>query len=415
MGRLTAFGGRLFAQGRSGLFTGYIAPGAPLVGAPTVASISPVTGFVDGGTFVTITGTNFVDDGLVVTVGGNAATSVSVVNTTTITGWTAAHADGATDVYVETTNGNDTLVDGFEFVTPAAEGEPEWSGLSQLLIEDFTPGDLAAGTHYLEENYNRYTAAVEDITLMYAGATEYGSNNNRKTVIQISAGSPVPSMAVGRGGSGLCARTYYVADDNQMDWYTPSYLGSLGSYTGAIVAQFYVRFPDVNGFYNADGGKFFELWYVSPIAGANRLQLGIKTRFYFSPGFPNGGAPNGSEMGHQPVAPYPTAINDGGFHRVTVLYKPNATAASGWNGTTFDTPSSRDGRAAAWIGGTRVCDISAAAEAEGTPDWCTITEVDSLGAAPNFYAQRAQYPNYVNGITAPFNSDYDDLKIWVIP
>jgi IPT/TIG domain len=55
-----------------------------LVVAPTVASVSPDNGPFNGGTSVTITGTGFVN-GATVTFGGVAATSVVVVDSTTIT------------------------------------------------------------------------------------------------------------------------------------------------------------------------------------------------------------------------------------------------------------------------------------------------------------------------------------------
>src|SRR5262249_40879419 len=61
--------------------------------APTVGSIDHTTGSPAGGTSVTITGTGFVT-GATVKFGGTAATSVTVVNATTITATTPAHAAG---------------------------------------------------------------------------------------------------------------------------------------------------------------------------------------------------------------------------------------------------------------------------------------------------------------------------------
>jgi hypothetical protein len=64
-----------------------------------VTAISPVSGSVDGGTTVTITGTAFAA-GATVTIGGVAATSVTVVSSTKITAVTPAHALGSVDVTV---------------------------------------------------------------------------------------------------------------------------------------------------------------------------------------------------------------------------------------------------------------------------------------------------------------------------
>jgi subtilisin-like proprotein convertase family protein len=70
---------------------------------PTVASISPISGDKGGGTTVTIKGTKF-GGTTAVTFGGQPATNVTVVDSTTITAVTPAHAPGSVDVIV-TTNG----------------------------------------------------------------------------------------------------------------------------------------------------------------------------------------------------------------------------------------------------------------------------------------------------------------------
>ncbi|MGI8858237.1 MAG: S8 family serine peptidase [Thermomicrobiales bacterium] len=70
---------------------------------PTVASISPASGDKAGGTTVTIKGTNF-GGTTAVMFGGQPATNVSVVDSTTITAVTPAHAPGSFPVVV-TTNG----------------------------------------------------------------------------------------------------------------------------------------------------------------------------------------------------------------------------------------------------------------------------------------------------------------------
>ena len=68
--------------------------------APTVTSLAPSSGTAAGGTVVTITGTGFVS-GATVSIGGTAATSVTVVNATTITATTPARTtSGAVSVLV---------------------------------------------------------------------------------------------------------------------------------------------------------------------------------------------------------------------------------------------------------------------------------------------------------------------------
>ena len=84
--------------------------------APTVSSISPTSGTTAGGTAVTITGTGFLG-GATVSLGGTAATSVTVVNSTTITATTAAHTAGAVNVVVTNSDGQaGTLTNGYTYV-----------------------------------------------------------------------------------------------------------------------------------------------------------------------------------------------------------------------------------------------------------------------------------------------------------
>ena len=90
---------------------------------PTVTSVVPNTGSTAGGTSVTINGTNFFNPSTV-TFGGVAATNVIVVNSTTITATTPAHAPGPVDVVVTDgfpcTGISGTLPNGFTYTAGAA-------------------------------------------------------------------------------------------------------------------------------------------------------------------------------------------------------------------------------------------------------------------------------------------------------
>ena len=66
---------------------------------PTVTGIGPTSGPTNGGTLVTIAGTNFVA-GATVSIGGVPATGVSVASSTQLSATTGAHAAGAADVVV---------------------------------------------------------------------------------------------------------------------------------------------------------------------------------------------------------------------------------------------------------------------------------------------------------------------------
>lgn len=91
--------------------TGYITPQAPYpdkTSPPYVASVTPNTGLAAGGTAVTILGVNFTG-ATAVTFGGTAATAVTVVNPSTITCTTPAHAAGTVDTRVTTPNGQNPI------------------------------------------------------------------------------------------------------------------------------------------------------------------------------------------------------------------------------------------------------------------------------------------------------------------
>jgi hypothetical protein len=74
---------------------------------PTVTAVSPGGGPIAGGTAITLTGTDL-DGATAVTIDGVAATSISVVNATTITARTPAHAAGRVSVAVTTPGGSAT-------------------------------------------------------------------------------------------------------------------------------------------------------------------------------------------------------------------------------------------------------------------------------------------------------------------
>lgn len=95
-------------------------PATPSNPAPTVTAIAPNTGSTNGGTAITITGTGFLT-GATVSLGGSPATAVALVNSTSITATTPAHAAGAVDVVVMNTDAQSgTLASSYTYtVTPA--------------------------------------------------------------------------------------------------------------------------------------------------------------------------------------------------------------------------------------------------------------------------------------------------------
>jgi large repetitive protein len=90
----------------------YVAP-------PTLSSCNPPLGLIFGGMDVTLTGTLLTGVNSV-TFGGTAATNVVVVNATTVTCKTPAHAAGLVNVVASNSYGSATLVNGFTYLLPAS-------------------------------------------------------------------------------------------------------------------------------------------------------------------------------------------------------------------------------------------------------------------------------------------------------
>lgn len=96
---------------------------------PTAMEIAPGIGPANGGTAVTITGTNFVS-GSTVLIGGNPCTNVVVVNVTTITCAAPPGAAGAADVSVTTPGGTASSLEFIYTVPPTIAGVAPSSGPS---------------------------------------------------------------------------------------------------------------------------------------------------------------------------------------------------------------------------------------------------------------------------------------------
>lgn len=92
----------------------------------TISSVNPPSGTASGGTGVTLTGVGFTG-ATAVTFGGQAATSVNVVNSTTVTAVTPASAAGVVDVEITTPTGSATLINGYTYLISAV-GQAAFGG-----------------------------------------------------------------------------------------------------------------------------------------------------------------------------------------------------------------------------------------------------------------------------------------------
>ena len=142
--------------------------------APTITLLTPATGPVAGGMLVTITGTNLTGASAV-SFGGTPGTSVTVVNATTVTVISPAHAAGTVDVTVTTASGTSTNTAADDFTFSAA---PFITGVAPA------SGGTVGGTSVVITG-SGFTG-VTAVTFGGTAATTFTVNSNT----QITATSP---------------------------------------------------------------------------------------------------------------------------------------------------------------------------------------------------------------------------------
>lgn len=115
---------------------------------PTLTAVSPGSGPIDGGTTITLTGTNFLS-ATTVDISGTACGSVTVVSATQVTCVTGARAAGLGNVRIFNTNGNATLAGSFRY-----EGNPTLTSVAP------TAGTTAGGDTLTLTGTNFLTATA---------------------------------------------------------------------------------------------------------------------------------------------------------------------------------------------------------------------------------------------------------------
>ena len=139
-------------------------------GVPTITSLSPATGSVDGGTSVIINGTNFagLSGASAVTFGGVNATSYHVNSGTKITAVAPAHAAGAVRVQVTAVGGTtaDTANDDFTYTT--APPVTRYDQTNANIVKTGTWADFASPGSY-GGSYGRSSTAGASATIWFTG------------------------------------------------------------------------------------------------------------------------------------------------------------------------------------------------------------------------------------------------------
>jgi hypothetical protein len=155
----------------------------------TVTSVNPNNGSYLGGTSVTIGGSGF-QSGAAVTFGGSAATSIVVVNATTITAVTPAHAAGAVNVTVTNTDTSTaTLSNGYTFnpqqFDANGDGIIDPSDIFYLVNYLFSGGPAPAGAAGLMSGDANGDQVVDPADIFYV-------------VNYLFLGGPQPMVTTGR-------------------------------------------------------------------------------------------------------------------------------------------------------------------------------------------------------------------------
>ncbi|MBH1966297.1 MAG: midcut-by-XrtH protein [Comamonadaceae bacterium] len=189
---------------------------------PTLTSLSPNAGTASGGHGITLTGTGLVG-ATSVTFDGVPATSVNVVNSTTITAVTPAHAAGAVDIEIITANGAFRLVSGYTFMTTAV-GQPTGGGVIAALNGGLSNLIAATADNSTGISWGVVTAVGVAAQSMTDGASNtaaivaaYGSNGGQPYAAQLCNNYEVDSQGNTPCQAGnTCYNDWFLPASNQL-------------------------------------------------------------------------------------------------------------------------------------------------------------------------------------------------------
>lgn len=172
----------------------YVAPAPPPPpppAAPTVTAVSPTSGPTAGGTTITVTGTGFAT-GATLALGGAAATSVTVVLATSLTGVTPAGVAGAVAVTVTNPGGvSGSRASGFTYVSPAPT----------ILSVSPTSGPPTGGTKITVTGTGFASGATLQIGTAFATSVSVVSATTMTGVTAGGASGTWPVLVLNPGGS----------------------------------------------------------------------------------------------------------------------------------------------------------------------------------------------------------------------
>lgn len=311
--------------------------------------------------------------------------------------------------------GNNAAADSVVLIAPTAGSDSE-------------PADPGSG-YLWADNFDRYASVLNmQWSSSYCGSAHpdadstYGQHTwaDNDLACTLKYGTNM-SLTQGRGGSGQALRATIVTSsgNQQAPWLTPHHPNTWGSFSPALVIQVWVRIS-AGGTPGTAGMKFMEAWNSSA-RGQWGPDRGTQARPLFHYAY---SARSNVDRTPQSIGPYWDQINEGNWHRMTFLWRPNTTSTFVHTGgttsanETYTGTSSRDGRMAMWIDGVLMLDYQQSkvgvTPSGGTSVWCYQSDVDFL-PTPDLNPVYAKFPDVVNASPMDWTIDHDDLKVWAIP
>lgn len=220
----------------------------------TLTNISPTSGSAAGGTGVTLTGTGLTG-AMGIRFGGTNATSVNVVNSTTVTAVTPANTAGAVDVEITTPSGSATQNNGYTYLTTAI-GQPAYGGVIACLNSG--SNNLIAATADMN------TSFIWGSGTILTGATSSTNGATNTTTIITTDGETTPNAATICGSYEVDSQGNSPCESGNTcysDWFLPA--GNNTTPSGQLNCLWTGR-DDIGGF--ASGASY---WSSTEVSTAN--------------------------------------------------------------------------------------------------------------------------------------------------
>ena len=266
------------APGLSNFSFGFRVARAPL-DPPTISSVSPNTGSVDGGTVITITGTNL-SGATSVTIGGAPGTNVVAVSSTTVTAVTPAGSVGSSSVAVTSPQGTATAANAFTYFSVTV---PTWATLIEGLpdpavVTDATLRDAITASGFAWRV--RDNSSGIEMLLVPPGTFDMGCIMGSDSYSCYPWEQPVHTVTL--------TNAYYLGryEVTQAQWQAkmgsnPSYFQGQSDSPSRPVEQ--VSWNTIQNFNSATG-----LRLPTEAEWEFACRAGTTTPFHSGPGFPNG-------------------------------------------------------------------------------------------------------------------------------